>query len=237
MAKDRIRLELISTGVALRSKGSELGSADQQRVFDNLTASLVEQGKWLAANRLKLNEDKTDALLVSSKDNVAKKRIASIPLVVGWNSLDFSVMRVNSAEATAERETSSVINGCSDDDGWGIETVRKLGCEPDGRPGATLAGVEASGMPVSQPFIIGTWTIRFFCAPADDDDDFSKYSSKFESELDIISTSDTDDVDPQDEDSDFLLSENLRFLGLELDDALLGVVSFGIGGMVLDPGE
>jgi hypothetical protein len=79
-------------------------------------------------------------------------------------------MRVNSAEATAERETSSVINGCSDDDGWGIETVRKLGCEPDGRPGATLAGVEASGMPVSQPFIIGTWTIRFFCAPADDDD-------------------------------------------------------------------
>jgi hypothetical protein len=42
---------------------------------------------------------------------------------------------------------------------------------------------------------------------------------------------------PQDEDSDFLLSENLRFLGLELDDALLGVVSFGIGGMVLDPGE
>jgi hypothetical protein len=37
----------------------------------------------LAVNRLKLNEDKTDALLVSSKDNVAKKRIASIPLVVG----------------------------------------------------------------------------------------------------------------------------------------------------------
>ncbi len=85
--------------------------------------------------------------------------------------LDFSVIRVNSAEApsTAERETSSVNNGCSDDDGWGIETVRKLWCEPYGRPGATLAGVEASGMPVSQPFTIGTWTIRFFCAPADDD--------------------------------------------------------------------
>jgi hypothetical protein len=81
-------------------------------------------------------------------------------------------MRVNSAEtpSTAKRETSSVINGCSNDDGWGIETVRKLGCEPDGRPGATLAGEEASGMPVSQPFTIGTWTIRFFFAPADDDD-------------------------------------------------------------------
>jgi hypothetical protein len=64
-----------------------LSAADQQRVFDNLTASLVEQGKWLAANRLKLNEDKTDALLVSSKDNVAKKRIASIPLVVGGASI------------------------------------------------------------------------------------------------------------------------------------------------------
>jgi hypothetical protein len=80
-------------------------------------------------------------------------------------------MRVNSAEtpSTAKRETSSVINGCSNDDGWGIETVRKLGCEPDGKPGATLAGEEASGMPVSQPFTIGTWTIRFFFAPADDD--------------------------------------------------------------------
>jgi hypothetical protein len=40
-----------------------------------------------AANRLKLNEDKTDALLVSSKDNVAKKRITSIPLVVGGASI------------------------------------------------------------------------------------------------------------------------------------------------------
>jgi hypothetical protein len=60
-----------------------LSAADQHRVCDNLAASLAEQGKWLAVNRLKLNEDKTDALLVSSKDNVAKKRIASIPLVVG----------------------------------------------------------------------------------------------------------------------------------------------------------
>ena len=62
-------------------------AADQHRVFDNLAASLAEQGKWLAVNRLKLNEDKTDALLVSSKDNVAKKRIASIPLVVGDASI------------------------------------------------------------------------------------------------------------------------------------------------------
>ncbi|EFX76673.1 hypothetical protein DAPPUDRAFT_106838 [Daphnia pulex] len=53
----------------------------------SFTASLVEQGKWLAVNHLKLNEDKTDALLVSSKDNVAKKRIASIPLVVGGASI------------------------------------------------------------------------------------------------------------------------------------------------------
>jgi hypothetical protein len=64
-----------------------LSAADQPRVFDNLTASLVEQGKWLAVNRLKLNEDKPDALLVSSKDNVAKKRISSIPLMVGGASI------------------------------------------------------------------------------------------------------------------------------------------------------
>jgi hypothetical protein len=42
---------------------------------------------WVAVNCLKLNEDKTDALLVSSKDNVAKKRIASIPFVVGDASI------------------------------------------------------------------------------------------------------------------------------------------------------
>ena len=62
-------------------------AADQHRIFENLAASLAEQGKWLAVNLQKLNEDKTDALLVSSKDNVAKKRIASIPLVVGDASI------------------------------------------------------------------------------------------------------------------------------------------------------
>ncbi len=40
-------------------------AADQHRVFDNLAVSLAEQGKWLAVNRLKLNENKTDNLLVS----------------------------------------------------------------------------------------------------------------------------------------------------------------------------
>jgi hypothetical protein len=72
-----------------------LSAADQHRVFDNLAASLAEQGKWLAVNRLKLNDDKTDALLVSSKDNVAKKRmrlflswsvtLASFPLL--WSAI------------------------------------------------------------------------------------------------------------------------------------------------------
>ena len=56
-------------------------AADQQRAYNNLLACLADQGKWLAANRLKLNEDKTDALLVSSKDRVKKQLISSIPLV------------------------------------------------------------------------------------------------------------------------------------------------------------
>ena len=56
-------------------------AADQQRAYNNLSACLADQGKGLAANRLKLNEDKTDALLVSSKDRVKKQLISSIPLV------------------------------------------------------------------------------------------------------------------------------------------------------------
>ncbi|EFX64949.1 hypothetical protein DAPPUDRAFT_265475 [Daphnia pulex] len=58
-------------------------AADQQRAYNNLTACLADQGKWLAANRLKTNDDKTDALLVSTKDSVKKQLISSIPLVVG----------------------------------------------------------------------------------------------------------------------------------------------------------
>ena len=37
----------------------------------------------MSLNRLKLNEDKTDALLVSSKDAVRKRNISSMPLMVG----------------------------------------------------------------------------------------------------------------------------------------------------------
>ncbi len=37
----------------------------------------------MSLNRLKLNEDKTDALLVSSKDAVRKKYIPSMPLMEG----------------------------------------------------------------------------------------------------------------------------------------------------------
>jgi hypothetical protein len=43
---------------------------------------LAVQGKWLAVNRLKINEDNTEPLLVSTKDNVNKQLISSIPLVV-----------------------------------------------------------------------------------------------------------------------------------------------------------
>jgi hypothetical protein len=56
-------------------------AADQQRAYSNLTACLADQGKWLAAISLKMNEDRTDVLLVSTKDSVKKQ--LSIPLVVG----------------------------------------------------------------------------------------------------------------------------------------------------------
>jgi hypothetical protein len=42
-------------------------AADQQQAYNNLSACLADQGKWLAANRLKLNEDKTDAHLYLAK--------------------------------------------------------------------------------------------------------------------------------------------------------------------------
>ena len=53
------------------------------RLTINVPACLADQGKWLAVNRLKMNQDKTDALLVSTKDSVNKQLISSIPLVVG----------------------------------------------------------------------------------------------------------------------------------------------------------
>jgi hypothetical protein len=62
-------------------------AADQQQAYNNLSACLADQGKWLAANRLKLNEDKTDALLVSSKDSVEKQLISSISLVFGGSHI------------------------------------------------------------------------------------------------------------------------------------------------------
>ncbi|EFX68655.1 hypothetical protein DAPPUDRAFT_114386 [Daphnia pulex] len=51
--------------------------------FATLSSAITEKRKWLSLNRLKLNEDKTDALLVSSKDAVRKKNISSMPLMVG----------------------------------------------------------------------------------------------------------------------------------------------------------
>jgi hypothetical protein len=65
-------------------------AADQHRVFDNLAASLAEQGKWLAVNRLKLNEDKTDALHHASCGSsyfllrriARKKKFLSLPAVI-----------------------------------------------------------------------------------------------------------------------------------------------------------
>jgi hypothetical protein len=58
-------------------------AADQRLAFATLSSAITEQRKWLSLNRLKLNEDKTDALLVSSKDAVRKKNISSMPLMVG----------------------------------------------------------------------------------------------------------------------------------------------------------
>jgi hypothetical protein len=59
-------------------------AADQRRLaFATLSSAITEQRNWLSLNRLKLNEDKTDALLVSSKDAVRKKNISSMSLMVG----------------------------------------------------------------------------------------------------------------------------------------------------------
>ena len=60
---------------------------DQESAFSRLSLSIDEQGGWLQENRLKLNADKTDALLISTKDDVKKMRISSIPLVVGDASI------------------------------------------------------------------------------------------------------------------------------------------------------
>ena len=58
-------------------------AADQRLAFATLSAASAEQRRRLSQNRLKLNEDKTDALLVSSKDAVRMKNISSMPLMVG----------------------------------------------------------------------------------------------------------------------------------------------------------
>jgi hypothetical protein len=57
------------------------GAIDQQLAFSCLSASITEQKKWLSNNRLKLNSEKTDALLVSSPSNV--KSLVSCPLELG----------------------------------------------------------------------------------------------------------------------------------------------------------
>jgi hypothetical protein len=57
------------------------GAIDQQLAFSCLSASITEQNKWLSNNRLKLNSEKTDALLVSSPSNV--KSLVSCPLELG----------------------------------------------------------------------------------------------------------------------------------------------------------
>ena len=53
-------------------------AADQHLAFATLSSAITEQRKWLSLNRLKLNEDKTDALLVFTKDAVRKKNISSM---------------------------------------------------------------------------------------------------------------------------------------------------------------
>jgi hypothetical protein len=62
---------LIITLPTMRSNARPSPSTTDQRLaFSNLSSSLIEQGKWLAVICLKLNEDNTNALLVSSADNV-----------------------------------------------------------------------------------------------------------------------------------------------------------------------
>lgn len=55
---------------------------------------------------------------------------------------------------TDERETSSVVVGCFDDDGLGIATVCKLWREPDERPSATVARVAVSGLVGPSPILL-----------------------------------------------------------------------------------
>lgn len=42
--------------------------------------------------------------------------------------------------------------------------------KPAGRPGETVAGAAALGLEVSIPITLGTWAMRFFSAPPDDDE-------------------------------------------------------------------
>ena len=56
-------------------------ATEQHLAYSNLTASIDEQKKWLTANKLKLNPDKTIALLVSSSTSTNKPS-ASFPLIV-----------------------------------------------------------------------------------------------------------------------------------------------------------
>ena len=55
-------------------------AAEQHLAYSHLTASIDEQKKWLTANKLKLNPDKTIALLVSSS-TTTKKPSSSLPLI------------------------------------------------------------------------------------------------------------------------------------------------------------
>jgi hypothetical protein len=52
----------------------------------------------VVTDRLKLNGDKTDALLVSSKDSVRKKNISSMPLMVGDAPISPSPVVLNLGE-------------------------------------------------------------------------------------------------------------------------------------------
>ncbi len=56
------------------------GAIGQQLAFSCLSASIIEQKKWLTHNRSKLNAEKTNALLVSSASNI--KCVILCPLVL-----------------------------------------------------------------------------------------------------------------------------------------------------------
>lgn len=55
--------------------------------FVHTSSTFALLSEWLAANRLKLNEDKTDALLVSSLEDTRENRVSLLRFIFGSSSI------------------------------------------------------------------------------------------------------------------------------------------------------